>query len=245
MKLKAALILGVVAVLMVAPSVADRRNFFGASLDITGGIDNNPTVSGLGQGALAGDWRWTYGAYPTLQFNSFGPRSQFGLSYSYGYNGVESDLDLNSQSHSAGLNWAFKSERLDVTLRTDFRKAPDFSTFNFFRGILFTPEGIFFDYETVALRRDSYNNNAALNLTYRTGEQTSMSFNAGHSFRQYEDSLVGSSRLPDQNQLRAGTSYIRHLNDRKTTRIWHIRPASGLGLSPGPVTGVWAGDPRP
>ena len=214
MKLKAALILGVVAILMVAPSIADRRNYFEGSIDITGGVDNNPTVSGLGQGALSGEWRWTYGGYPTLQFNSIGPRSQFGLTYSYGYNGIESDLDLDSQSHGAGLNWAFKSERLDVTLTNNFRKAPDFSTFNFFRGILFTPEGIFFDYETVALRRDSYNNNATFSLQYRTGEHTSLSFNVGHSFRQYEDSLVGSFRLPDQNQLRAGSSFTWHVSDR-------------------------------
>jgi hypothetical protein len=214
MKLKIILLTGILGFLLISPGFGDRKNFFSTSIDLVGAIDNNPTVTGLGQGTLQGDYRWTLGGYPSLQLHSVGPRSNFQVSYAYGYNAIDSELDLDSQSHNAGLNWTFSGERIEVSLTDSFMKAPDFSTFNFFRGILFTPEGIFFDYETVALRRDSYNNNAAFDLRYRTTEHSSISFNVGHSFRQYEESLLGSFRLPDQNQLRAGSSYIWQINDR-------------------------------
>lgn len=192
---------------LAAPLLAERVNTLSATADVVAGADNRPTASGLQADQLDKSYHLTSGIYPNLQLDSLGAHSQFTLQYAFGYNRVEdtylngTKINLNSESHSAGLGWTLDTERLSVSLNDRFRKSPDFGTFQLFQGIVFTPEGMFFDYQTVGLRRNSYSNSADLDLDYRIGERSHLKVGAGHSFREYEKNELFRQRLPNQQRM--------------------------------------------
>ena len=213
-----ALILGVI---LATPLLwAERVNTVSGAVDTVAGIDNNPSVSGLQLNRVSDNYYWTWGLYPSLRWDSQGEHSLFSLNYAFGLNRVEktrvngTDINLNSESHSAGAGWTLDTERVSVRFSEQFRRSPDFGTFNLFQGIVFTPEGMFFDYETVALRRNSYENTASLNLDYRFGARSTFTFGAGHSLRDYESNELFRRRLPNQQRLSANAGYRRDLTGR-------------------------------
>ncbi|MFZ0428089.1 MAG: hypothetical protein WAO20_08220, partial [Acidobacteriota bacterium] len=209
--------LAVVAGCLALPLMAERVNTMSSTTDVVGGVDNNPAVSGLQLNRLSGDYYANWGLYPSLRWDSTGPRSQFNLNYAFGLNRVQDTyindtrVNLNSESHAAGAGWTLDTEKVSVQFSDNFRKSPDFGTFNLFQGILFTPEGMFFDYQTVALRRNSYENTADLSLDYRVAERSYFTFGGGHSFRQYEKNDLFQRRLPDQQRMYGNLGYRRDL----------------------------------
>ncbi|GAB4250356.1 MAG: hypothetical protein Kow00109_26290 [Acidobacteriota bacterium] len=193
--------------MLVASLGAARRNSLSARVDVVGGADDNPVVSGLRVQELADDYFLTWGLYPHLELRSEGAASVVTLYYSFGMNRVDTELDLDSESHGVGLAWEVRGERLTLTLSENFRRSPDFTTFNLFQGIVFTPEGMFFNYDTIALRRNSNENTASLELEYQISGSSYWRAGGGHSLREYEQDPRFNRRLADQDQVRAFTGY--------------------------------------
>ncbi len=205
-----------VLLLTAGGALAQRINHLSADVDSVAAVDDNPQVGGLRFDRLVDDYTFTWGLYPTLRLDSRGESSQLDLFYSFGLNRVDTDLDFDSESHAAGLDWAVTRPRYSMRLSNQYRRSPDFATFNFFRGITFTPEGIFFDYETLALRRTSHNNNADWGLDYRIGARSLMTFGLGHSLRQYEQDPLFARRITDQRRYSGDMGFRRELSARSS-----------------------------
>jgi hypothetical protein len=206
----------VVLLATVGSVLAQRINRFSAEVDSVAAVDDNPQISGLRADRLIDDYTFTWGLYPTLRLDSRGASSQLDLFYSFGLNRVDTDLDFDSESHAAGIAWTLSRPRYSMRLSNQYRRSPDFATFNFFRGITFTPEGVFFDYETLALRRTSHNNNAAWGLDYRVGARSLMTFGLGHSLRQYDQDPLFSRRITDQRQYAGDFGFRREVTGRSS-----------------------------
>jgi hypothetical protein len=196
--------------------VGERTNQLSAGVNAVAGVDDNPVVSGLRPDQLSDTYYFNWGVYPTLRLESRGARSTFDLNYAFGLNRVNTDLDLDSESHGLGLGWQMDTGKWRVELRNQFRKSPDFTSFNIFQGILFTPQGVFFDYDTVAVRRDSYENTATLSLDRRLGAKSWLNFGLGHSLRNYERDERFQRRLADQSQFTGHVGWERELSARTT-----------------------------
>lgn len=191
------------------PGKAERIYSFSTLFDAVGALDDNPRVSGFGTQRTADEYVLNYGFYPSLTFGSEGARSNLELTYAFGLNRIDTDLDLDSESHSVDGAWNFQATRkLAVSFSDSFTKSPDFTSFNLFRGIVFTPEGAFLDYETVALQRDSFANTARLNFDYQYSPRSSFAFGVGHSLRDFENS---DSFLRDQQRFTGHFQYTRAL----------------------------------
>ena len=118
------------------------------------------------------------------------------------------------------------------------------TTFNVFRGIILTPEGLLFDFDTIALLQISYSNNARLALNYALGSHSNLSFGAGHSFLHFDQSPEVSARLSNQTGLHGNVAYSQTLNDRTGWNLSYsasqrdfdefektLTHSTGLGLS--------------
>jgi hypothetical protein len=201
-------------VIFSAPLRAQRINEVGFSASAVAAADDNPRVTGLGTGQVADDYTFTWGFYPALDLTSRGERSLLGLRYAFGLNRVDSELDLDSESHQVGLNYTYETEKWVVELADSFSRSPDFATFNLFHGIVFTPEGMFFDYETLALRRNRNRNTASVDLRRRIGEHSWLTFGGGHSLVDTEADPLFQRRLTDQSQATAHLGFSRDLSSR-------------------------------
>lgn len=201
--------------LSAGTALAERIYTVSTEIDVVGAIDDNPQVSGLGLFDLEEDYITSYGVYPSIRLNSEGPNTEYQLYYVFGLNRMDTALDLDSESHEAGgLFRGNLSRNVSLEITERFRKSPDFGTFSFFRGIVFTPEGMFFDYENVALRRDSYHNNTTAMIDYRFGPRSTLSFGGGASVRNFEADPLFARRYPNQNQYNGAIKLKRDLNAR-------------------------------
>lgn len=206
---------------MPSAAHAQRQNTVGTSVSLIGSVDDNPQVSGIRSVAeLERDFRMVYGVYPSIWLHSLGRGSSLELKYDFGLNQVDSELDLDSQSHGASAFFETRlGRRANLSIANDFRKSPDFTTFNFFRGIVFSPEGAFFDFETVALRRDSYENTATVNVDYQTGSKSYLEFGFGHSLGRFDEDPFFQQRLADQDRFLGSIHYRREMS-RQTS--WNL-----------------------
>ena len=197
---------------------AERNNTVGFSAGLIASADDRPYISGFNLGADSDDYFFTGSFYPRMVLNSMGPASLFSLSYGFGMNRVNSDLDLNTESHEIGLAWDTAiGERGSFRLSNNFRKSPDFDTFTLFRGIVEGPEGYFFDFDTVAEQRDSYWNDTSASLGVALGERSDLNFSGGISFRKFDD-LPG-FRNEDQFRTFAGLEYSRDISEHTS---WNL-----------------------
>lgn len=210
--LKISLLIMVLSAMVMIGS-AERVNTIGVSAGIIASADDRPYLEGFTATTDADEYFFVGSFFPSISLNSRGPASMFTLSYGFGMNRVNSDLDLNTESHSVSLAWnAALGERATFQLSNNFRKSPDIDSFNLFRGIVETPEGYFLDFDTVAQQRNSYWNSTSAELGITTGQHSSIIFSGGVSFRNYED-------LPDfqqQDQIRAnaGIGYSHDMTER-------------------------------
>lgn|GEM_PF-2451192 len=196
-------------------ALAERIYTVSSEIDLVGAVDDNPQVSGLGLFNQEEDYITSYGVYPSIRLNSEGPNTEYQLYYVFGLNRMDTSLDLDSESHEAGaLLRGNLSRNVSLRITERFRKSPDFGTFSFFRGIVFTPEGMFFDYENVALRRDSYHNDTTAMIGYRFGPRSTLSFGGGTSVRNFEADPLFARRYPNQNQYNGTIKLTRDLNAR-------------------------------
>jgi hypothetical protein len=219
---------------------AERLNRFGASIGFGGGIDSNPRV-GTANFFYLSEQKYTpyYGMTPAFQFNSRGARSVFELDYSFGLNRYESDLDLHSESHRAGASFSVDvNSRLKLGFGSTFVHSPDFRTVTLFRENAFTPDALFGDPETIAVRRDSHAHTAAFSAEQIISPVSSLFVTAGHHLRRFDriEELLPVSQpilqngtttsepgivtpvpfevLTNQNHLWATTRYQRQLDSR-------------------------------
>lgn len=209
--------------LTVAPLRAERIYFFSADVNVINSIDDNPQVSGLslGQVGTASDFQYTFGLFPTVRLHSEGPQSQMEFSYSFGLNRVDSELDLDSESNAFGFNYDGNlTPRLSLRLSESFRRSPDFTTQNLFRGIVFSPEGTFFDFETVSQRQTSTENTVSADFQYEIGPASRLEFGGGYSIRDLGDDPAFTNRFSNQDRLQFHFGLSRSLSSRTT---WDVR----------------------
>jgi hypothetical protein len=213
-----------ISLLMIIISVpgttvsAERINTIGVSAGIIASADDRPYIDGFSPSAASDEYFFVGSFYPRITLDSRGPGSLFRLSYGFGMNRVDSDQDLNSESHSVGLEWdTTLGQRGTFRLSNDFRQSPDFDSFTLFRGLVETPDGYFFDFDTVAQRRKSYWNSTTANLGIAIGEKANLDFFGGFSFRNYEN-LPGFQK-EDQVRYNAGTKFSRDISGRTS---WNI-----------------------
>jgi hypothetical protein len=201
---------------------AERVNTVNASVDLVASADDNPQLDTAGSVPLppGGDFFLTYGVYPSIALNSTGPNSNLGLSYSFGFNRVDAQENVDTQSHTFGGEVdAQVTQNLQLRILESFTRTSDLRTFNLFRGILVTPEGLFFDSETVALHQDRYENRASIGLDYSFNPSSSLSFGFGHSLRKYEENLPSVTNLSDENSFN-GRLGIAHTMGPRTS--WNL-----------------------
>ena len=222
---------------------AERINTIGVSAGVIASADDRPYFEGYTPTADSDEYFLVGSFFPSISLNSRGPASMFTLSYGFGMNRVNSDLDLNTESHSVSLAWdAALGERATFKLVNNFRKSPDIDSFNLFRGIVETPDGYFFDFDTVAQHRNSYWNTTSAELGIDAGEHSNFMFSGGVSFRNFED--VPGFRQEDQFRSNAGIKFSHDVSEHTSLnsdydfRYWEYYGGSssasshnvGLGL---------------
>jgi hypothetical protein len=212
----------VLTLLILSPAIyAERNHTLSGEVSAVGAVDDNPRVGTVflnpaGERGFTGSW----GLYPAIALNSQGPRSVLTLSYTLGVNRIGSDLDLNSESHAASFSFhGDLTRRLKLSISDYFMVSPDFTSFNLFRGAFFTPEGVLFDYDQVALRRRSYMNNAAVGVAYELGPLSSLEVDVRHSIRDFQEDERFLQFLSTQNRFRAGLRYNRVVDERTS---WNV-----------------------
>lgn len=195
---------------------AQRRNHFGASIELVGAADDNPSMTRnrLNQ-ILDRKYAFSWSAYPSVNVQSDTTRSSFSLDYTFGYERYESKLDIESLSHMVGADYQVNlSERWKLSLGDSYTRSPDFTGFLAFRGVAFTPEGIIYDYEPIAVRRDGFQNSARFSAEYATSERSSLTFRANHSYRDYEDVPGFNHYLDTHHRYSGGAEFRRKLSER-------------------------------
>ncbi len=193
----------------VSAIMAERIDTVNGNVRIVAAADDRPSVGllGINFNQLGGGYRLSWGVYPALGWTSEGQNSSFNLGYAFGFNRVENarltetQQDLTSESHAANLGWNLRTKNVAFSFSDQFRRSPDFATFDLFQGILFTPEGMFFNYETITVQRNSYANTASLGLDFRVSERAHLNIRAGHSLREYEKSDLLDRQLPNQQRF--------------------------------------------
>lgn len=202
----------------VPVAYGQRIYTFDAKINLVGSADDNPQVAGLGfQDVGTRDFVATYGAYPSITMHSQGPHSNLELFYAFGLNRVDTALDLNSESHTAGGTFkASLGPKWTMSISDAYRHSPDFATFDLFRGIVFSPQGVFFDFQTVSLRRNGYENTATLGLDYQMSPSSKLTFGLGHSVRRFESDPRFVSTLSNQNRYNGSFQYSRTISKRSS-----------------------------
>lgn len=245
---------------------AERINTVGVSGGIIASADDRPYIEGFSPGGTSDEYFFVGSFFPRITLSSRGPASLFSVYYGFGMNKVKSDLDLDSESHSVGMQWdSALGQRGTFSLSSDFRKSPDFDSFTLFSGIVETPDGYFFDFETVALQRDSYWSSTSADIGYMVGPRSRLNFTGSFSFKNYED--LPDFRQEDQIRSQAGMKFSRDISERTSwntgydIRYWEyfggdssayshnlglglrhmFSPTLSLNLSAGPAYVVYTG----
>src|SRR5262245_4511725 len=114
---------------------AERNSSIGTQIDFVSG-GSNLRFNGAD---LAQDWNFKqstlfYAAYPSIQYRSQGAHSNFELKYAFGFNRMNTDLDFDSESHTASARFSTSLKRWNFDLSDSFELTPDFTTFNAMRG---------------------------------------------------------------------------------------------------------------
>lgn len=246
---------------------ADRINTIGISGGIIASADDRPYISGLNLGSDSDEVFFVGSFFPRINLSSRGPASLFSIYYGFGMNRVNSDLDLNTESHSVGMEWnAALGARGSFSLSSNFRKSPDIDSFTIFSGIVETPDGYFFDFDTVALQRDSYWSSTSTAIGVDLSERAELEFLGGFSFKNFEE--LSGFREEDQIRTHGGVNFSRAVTERTSwytgyeIRYWEyyggassayshnadfglrhmFSPSFSLNLSAGPAYVIYTGD---
>ncbi len=213
---------GVILIAFWGALNAERVHTVNASVNLVASADTNPQLDTAGSVPLPpqGDFFFTYGVYPSIALNSTGPNSNLGLSYSFGFNRVDAQEKLDTQSHTFGGEVdAQVTQHLQLRILESFTRTSDLRTFNLFRGILVTPEGVFYDFETIALNQDYYQNRVSMGLDYTVNPHSSLSFGLAHSLQRYQGNLPSATNLSDQDGLNGNLGYTHTMGPRSR---WNV-----------------------
>ncbi len=208
------LIIGVILIGLTLPAFAERIYTFGTAVNAVASLDNNPRdLSSFP--SQNSNFSTLYGLYPSISLNSTGLRSSVQLSYALGLSQSITERGRPSESHSfsGGFNTSL-TRNLGLSFSNSFTRSSDFTTFKVLRGIILTPEGLLFDFDTIALLRNSYANSASLGLDYALSSDSSLSFGVGHSIRYFDEGPDITNRLSNQQGLSGNVAYSQRLNER-------------------------------
>jgi len=207
----------VILVTLVGSLNAERVHTLRSTVSLVASLDDNPRLYGdFGSSRLPDDLFFTYGIYPSIELNSTGSHSSLGFHYSFGLNRVESEIHPDSDSHTFGgeVN-AQLTRNLRLRFFESFTRSSDLRTFNLFRGVLFTPEGIFFESETIAVPQNRYENTASMTLDYTLSPNSALSGGFGHSLRKFQENLPSFTRqLSNQNGFNGNLQYNQTIGPR-------------------------------
>jgi hypothetical protein len=209
--------------LLPADLQAERKYIIGSGISFTTGASTSASVSGLGFEQLSSGFSPFYGSYPSIEIQSTGRNSVLDVSYAFGLYRLQSDLNVGSESHALSANFNTRlGEKWKLTLSQSFEAAPDFTSFNAFRGVIAAPQGFEYIFEPVVLRRSGTSNRVNGNLDYDLNPKTSLSFGLSHALRSYEENPAFRGRLSDQNRIEGNISYSRKIDKH---RGWNLKYA--------------------
>ncbi len=210
---------------IVLPGTAfgQQQFLFHASADFTFAVDDNPQLGDTGGGQnLAVGWTNSISIYPTIRVETRGPRFNGEFFYTFGQNWFESrdeDEGLNYQTHIFGGRGDFRlNEKWSLAFSDSYIRSPDFASGTILEGIRVTPEGLFFDFDNVLLRRKSWANRGNVDLTYRFAPRSDLTFGVSHQMRRYSED-EDFPEVSDQDTLQGNVGYRRHQSDRTS---WDI-----------------------
>src|SRR5262245_23718053 len=124
------------ALALATEATAERNYVVGTTTDFAGGFGT----------------RSFYSVYPSIDLQSAGNHSVFGLNYTFGLNREYEDVE----SHSASLKYSHAYNRLRLNLSETFEKTPDITSANVLRGVAFDPQaGFRYVFDPVAIRRST------------------------------------------------------------------------------------------
>lgn len=207
--------------LTVPGAYAQRKNIVGAQLDFSGGGSDQIGGNGFNVVQFQSGMAPFYGVTPTLTMKSQGANSLLDLSYSFMWQRYNGGTVMTTASHVADLKWTAQlGKGARMTFGDSFSSAPDYASFNVFRGITITPEGFSYLFEPALASRTSYSNNATASLEVNVGKESSLIFGGSSSYRYYEQSAAFAGRLGNQLRTEGNFTYSRKLSSHQT---WHIR----------------------
>jgi len=192
------LIIGIILIGATLPAFAERIYTVGTAINAVASLDTNPDNLSFFRSQNS-NFSTLYGLYPSISLNSTGLRSSVQLSYALGLSQSITERGRPSESHSfsGGFNTSL-TQNLGLSFSNSFTRSADLTTFKVLRGIILTPEGLLFDFDTIALLRNSYANNASLGLDYALSSDSSLSFGVGHSIRYFDEGPDITNRLSNQ-----------------------------------------------
>ena len=204
--------------LLVAGNLHSRQRHYvlSTSANVTSGADNQntrlrlPTSSSRETRPLV----MTNGVFPSLTLTSMESRAELSGTYSYGYNRRETDPSVSSHSHSARVRFSRPlGPSWRLTLSESFESTEDSSSFNALRGVSSITEDTDLLFYPLGVSVTSRSNRAQVGAGYQVGANTSLSFNVGHSLRDYAGSTeVLGGRLSNQQSFTATSSFNRRIS---------------------------------
>jgi len=212
----------VLFLLLVVSTSLFGQNTVGASVAVTSGLDDNPRLSfpllGLGPQAERAVF---YGVFPAISLESKRARSVFNASYAFGWNRFNTDLPIESKSHSAGIGFSTPvGARWNVDLGESYSRSNDLQTFYALRGLAVVEEELVYVFAPVGANVTYYTNRANVSVTRTFSERSTLALSAEHTLRGYGGSDL-SSDLVDQQSTSGGVGYSRRLNERVTWNLEH------------------------
>ena len=162
-RLISASVVVLVLLLVVSPRLFGQ-NTVGATINVVGGLDDNPRLSFpfLGLAPETGRELF-YGVNPAVSLESRRARSVLNINYAFGWNRFNTELPFESKSHTAGASFSTAvGARWNVDLRESYSRSDDLQTFYALRGVAIVEEDLVYEFAPVSAHLPYYTNTASI-----------------------------------------------------------------------------------
>jgi hypothetical protein len=195
---------------------AQRISSVGTTVDVVGGVEENPQVL-AGPFGGSGERVGSYSVYPSVIFNSQTEHAVLTLDYAYGWNRLDSNPPLDSNSHigSAAFSKTF-SPRWSTKMAGTFSWTNDARTMYALRGVLPTEDPTIFlvSFDPVATHSNALTLTSGASFDHPLSTKSTVSFGGSFYHRNYETGNVRS--LSDQHGFNGDVGYSRKISEHTT-----------------------------
>src|SRR6266705_174066 len=111
---------------LATEATAERNYIIGARVDFASGISNRPGLNGTPlTGSTSKSLNTFYAPYPSVEIKTAGEHWNIELSYALGLTRMNTDLNLNSDTHAASARFSRSFKRWKLNLSESFETTPD------------------------------------------------------------------------------------------------------------------------